>query len=237
MGERGPLAVCVFAAMVAVTCKQERLPDGGVAPALPDAPAVAAPATPDAPLPPPIPDAPPAEPDAPPAAPDAAWVPDAPVVPDIPDASDAAGAVDAAAGVDAGAGDAAPALDGGIDPGADDAAPAGPPDATEPASTEILIDEPRAVGSVDVQPLLDALEKVRPQLETCRPRGAETERVRVQFHVALGSLRLAAPAADNTGDASVARCIANRVRSSRPTWEEGESGILVIEATVPPRPR
>jgi hypothetical protein len=98
-----------------------------------------------------------------------------------------------------------------------------------------VIDEPRAIGDVDVQPLIDALEAVKPQLEGCRPRGTETAKVKVQFHVGLKSLRLAAPAADNTGDASVARCIANRVKSSRPAWREGESGIIIVEATVPPR--
>ena len=91
------------------------------------------------------------------------------------------------------------------------------------------------VGDVDVMPIIDALQKLKPQLESCRPRGTETAKVKVQFHVGLKELRLAAPAADNTGDASVARCIANRVKSSKPAWPEGESGIIIVEATVPPR--
>ena len=60
--------------------------------------------------------------------------------------------------------------------------------------------------------------------------------MKVQFHVGLGGLRLAAPAADNTGDASVARCIANRVKSAKPVWKADESGIIIVNATVPPRP-
>jgi hypothetical protein len=114
-------------------------------------------------------------------------------------------------------------------------APDAPRAAAAPASDEIIIDEPRVVGDVDVNPILEALEKVKPQLEGCRPRGAETAKVKVQFHVGLGKLGLAAPAADNTGDASVARCIANRVKSAQPKFKEGESGIIIVDATVPPR--
>jgi hypothetical protein len=102
------------------------------------------------------------------------------------------------------------------------------------AGAAIAIEEPRVVGDVDVQPIVDALERVRPQLERCRPKGQEAK-VKVQFHVGLGGLRLSAPAADNSGDAAVARCIANVVKSAKPAWKEGESGIIIIDATVPPR--
>lgn len=136
--------------------------------------------------------------------------------------------------------DAAPAK-----PLVDAAAPATAPDAAKaaqatpppaaPAGDEIVIDEPRVVGDADVQPILDALNRVKPQLEGCRPRGTDVAKVKVQFHVGLGKLGLAAPAADNTGDPSVARCIANRVKSARPEWKEGESGIIIVEASLPPR--
>jgi hypothetical protein len=186
--------------------------------------------------------------DAAPAVVDAARPPDAVKVIAI----DAAAVVDARP-ADARPADARPADGGGLDAGAavvdagkaaavpgPDAAttaavPVPPPPPPSGGSDEIIIDEPRVVGDVDVQPILESLEKVKPQLEGCRPRGAETAKVKVQFHVGLGKLGLAAPAADNTGDASVARCIANRVKSSRPAFKEGESGIIIVEATVPPR--
>src|SRR5688572_11951489 len=84
--------------------------------------------------------------------PDAARVPDAAAAP----ASDAAPAPDAAA---PSASDAAP------DSGAGAGAGAGG------GGGEIVIDEPRAIGDVDVQPIIDALEGVKAQLESCRPRG------------------------------------------------------------------
>ena len=79
-------------------------------------------------------------------------------------------------------------------------------------------------------------DQARQQLDACRPKGKETVKVKVQFHVGLGGLRLAARAADNTGDASVARCIANRVKSQRPVWKADESGIIIVDARVPPKP-
>ncbi len=86
-----------------------------------------------------------------------------------------------------------------------------------------------------MQPLLDALDKIRPQLESCRPRAGKTETVKAQFHVAFGKLSLAAPAAQNNGDVNVARCIANRVHTFNPHWKDTEDGILIVEVIVPPR--
>jgi hypothetical protein len=166
-----------------------------------------------------------AVPDAPPPPPAVSFDASPPAIDAPPAPIDAAPPPDATAPADAPAPAEAPLPE-----------PPPPPPPEPPPSADIVVDEPRVVGDVDPQPIIDALEALRPQLESCRPRSRETARVKVQFHVGLGGLRLAAPAADNTGDTSVARCIANRVKSAKPVWKADESGIIIVEATVPPRP-
>jgi hypothetical protein len=210
-------------ALLALACEKKAGPDAGKAAAPSDA----------------------AKPAAPP--PDAARasVPDAARPVDAARPADAA-APDAAHRADAAAshGDAAPAAADAAHPAAAAAASdamlaraAAPPDAAPAPSGkgEIVFEEPIVVGEVDVQPLLDAFERARPSMESCRPRSGKTEKVRVHFFVGQTKIDMSGPAPDNAGDPNVARCVANRVKSANPKWPEQDDGIVKVDVTVPPR--
>lgn len=127
---------------------------------------------------------------------------------------------------------AAPQLPSDAEPAAatpPDASPSPPP----PGGESIVFDEPQVMtGNIPLEPLLQALAQVRPELDACRLERKDTH-VRVQFTIGSGKLNIARPAAYNPGDANAARCVADRVKAAKPFWPGNLSGIVEIEVTLP----
>lgn len=102
-----------------------------------------------------------------------------------------------------------------------------------PPSSEFRIHEPRAIGSLRTGDVFALAERSTSQLRRCRR--AQAHRVLVQLLVGPdGAINIAQPDSENTGDAEVARCVANVLKDNGPL-PDGSDGIGWVRVDVPAR--
>ena len=98
----------------------------------------------------------------------------------------------------------------------------------------IQLYEPQIVGGLDYSAVRQAMLASEPSLVNCR-RAGQHNRVRVQIHINLNQIMVAAPAATNTGPVDVARCCADQFRGSVPSgWSPGASGMFFFDVGLLP---
>jgi serine/threonine-protein kinase len=102
-------------------------------------------------------------------------------------------------------------------------------------STGVELFEPQIIGELGPVELRRALLAAQRSMAECRQPGQHV-RARIQVHINMNQVLLAAPAATNTAPREMATCCAERFRSSIPAdWSPGSNGMIFFDVVLRPR--
>jgi hypothetical protein len=102
------------------------------------------------------------------------------------------------------------------------------------AATGVDLYEPQVIGQIDTAAIRQALVAAQPAMARCR-RAGQFVRVRVQVHINLNQVLIAAPATSNSGPQEIARCCADAFTESVPAgWSPGTSGMVFFDVSLRP---